>query len=321
MMKATLIVVIILLGYNAFSQGCSDAGACSAGSLRLRDYGQNGTRFLMDYTQSIGLADKESLVLSTELTMSHRLSSTTGFEVRIPYLVTIGNLGSTSGVGDLLVSVSHVILHTGKSAYSVVAGGRFFSNDASKKIDGQPLPMVYQSSLGTNDIITGLAWHSEKWRLSLAYQHPFGSNQNEYLHGDSIHLPDNKRYFESAYLKRGDDLMLRVQRTFNYNPASQMAVGMLPVYRLQPDEIRRNGSYEKLSGSEGLTFNLYFNWLWYLDENKQIKVSSAFPVFARKYRADGLTRTAIISAGLIFQFSAVAQEVQPIHDLFDYQEH
>jgi hypothetical protein len=320
MIRVVLILLIFTGIYQVSGQGCGDAGACSAGSLGLHESGQNETRFWMGYAQSIGLADKESLVLSTDLTINHRLFHNTGLEVRIPYLVTIGNLGTTSGPGDLLVSLSQVVFQEKKSAFSIVAGGRIKTNESDKEMDGEPLPMVYQSSLGTHDIFAGIAWHSGDWSLSLAYQHPFGSNKNEYLRPDSMEIPENKQYFESAFLKRGDDLVLRFQRAFNIHPAGQVVTGILPVYRIQQDEIRRNGNYEKLPDSDGITINLYFNWIRQIDENKQFNISAAFPVYTRKYRADGLTRTAIVSAGLIFKFRQATKTVEPIHGLFNEME-
>ncbi len=317
MRQLLYILMSFFFSLSAAAQGCSDAGACSAGSLGLHGDEQTGTDLLVGYTQSIGLADKESLVLSSELLVSHQLFPSTNLEVRIPYLVTIGNLATTSGVGDLMLTLSQVLGQWEGSALTLVAGGRLKTNDANKEADGQPLPMVYQSSLGTNDLIAGLAWQSEKWAVSMAYQHPFGNNLNEYLHPGSPDVPENKLYYESAFLKRGDDLMLRVQRTFNLNAVSHLVAGALPVWRLQQDQIRRNGEYEALPGSQGVTFNLYFRWLRSFGENKLFTLTAGFPLHAREYRADGLTRTAIVSAGLVFRFTQRTREVKPIPGLYE----
>jgi hypothetical protein len=299
------------------AQGCSDAGACSAGSLGLHDNEHAGTDLLLGYSQSVGLADKESLVFGSEFLVSHHIFPSTNLEVRIPYLITVGNLGTTSGVGDLMITLSQVVHQGEKSSLKVVAGGRLKTNDANKKADGQPLPMVYQSSLGTNDIIAGLAWQSEQWSISMAYQHPFGNNLNEYLRPDSNDVPERELYYESAFLKRGDDLMIRIQRTLNINAVSKLIVGALPIYRLQQDEIRRDGEYEKLPGSDGITFNLYVNWFRSFGENKLFNLSLGVPLHAREYRADGLTRTAIISAGLVFKFRKSERAVRPIPGLYE----
>ncbi|MCB0804470.1 MAG: hypothetical protein KDC05_01655 [Bacteroidales bacterium] len=297
-----LSISLIFIVKFMHSQGCSDAGACSVGSLELKDNSRDKTGLLIGYQQSLGLADKEALVAGTELFLEHRILKNTSLEFRLPYYVTIGNLATTSGVGDLLVSVSQHLLQSETGRLTFITGGRLKTNDADKSKDGEPLPMVYQSSLGTYDIIAGLAWQTKKWSFSVGYQHPFGANENKYLHPDSVELPDNKQYYESAYLKRGDDLMLRIQRTVTLNEKSTINFGFLPIYRIQKDEIKRNGVYEQLPGSSGITYNVFFNWYKKLGQNKQFVLTTGIPVHAREYRADGLTRTAIVSAGLIFSF-------------------
>jgi len=301
MQKLSVVILFILANFSAFSQGCSDAGACSVGALDLKS--DDSPQLTLEYSQSIGLADKESLVFGSELGISQTLLPKTQIEVRIPYLITVGNLGSTSGVGDLLLTLTKGIYTTEKSSFSLVVGGRLNTNDANKKLDGDPLPMVYQSSLGTNDLILGLAWQSEKWSISAGWQHSFGNNLNEYLHPDSVELPKRKQYYESAYLDRGDDLMIRIQRTVKLNEENTIRFGFLPIYRMQEDQIKRNGVYEKLPGSSGITYNVFFNWDRKLSKSSVFNLSLGVPVHAREYRADGLTRTVIVSAGIRMRFT------------------
>jgi len=315
-----LILLLSLLIQRVHGQGCSDAGACSAGSLSLKNESTAEPDLQLGYSQTFGLADKESLVLNSELFVSHQLFSTTSLEFRIPYQITFGKLATTSGVGDLLVTLSQEMMEKKSSALTLVLSGRLKTNNSSKKTGDQPLPMVYQSSLGTNDIIAGLAWQSKKWSFSLAYQHPFGSNQNEYLHPDSIDLPERKLYNESAFLKRGDDLMVRIQRTLVLNESSTIRFGFLPIFRLREDQVKRGGVYESLPGSSGITYNLFFNWHRNLNENTLLTLTTGFPVHARAYRADGLTRTAVIGAGLIFRFYKKDKEISPMNNLFDQLE-
>ncbi|MCB2219191.1 MAG: hypothetical protein KQI35_02265 [Bacteroidetes bacterium] len=315
-----LILFLFLLALNlpnTFSQGCSDAGACSAGSLGLKDDDLDRTKLMLGYSQSIGLADKESIVLGSELRVNHEIFPTSNLEIRVPYLVTIGNLGATSGVGDLLITFSQQVINGEKSIFTLVAGGRLKTNDTNKKLDGEALPMVYQSSLGTYDIIAGMAWQSQRWSVSIAYQHPFGSNLNEYLHPFDVELPDNKLYYESAFLKRGDDLMLRIQRTIEFNEASKIHFGFLPIYRIQEDQIKRDGVYEKLPGSSGITYNVFFNWMKELKPGKLLNLSVGIPLHARDYRADGLTRTVIVGAGLILKFNKSEGDTNAVDDLYN----
>jgi len=317
-MRFTFILFFILfVNIDIFSQGCSDAGACSAGAMSLKDDSNTGSKLSLSYSQSMGLADKESFVLTTELTINHSILANTRLEIRLPYLLTIGNLATTSGVGDPLISLSQVIFRSDETSFSLIAGGRLKANNADKSNEGQPLPMVYQSSLGTYDLIAGVAWETSKWSISAGYQHAFGANGNQYLHPKSNDLPNSKLYFESAYLKRGADLLLRIQRTVELNNSNALNFGFLPICRMQADQIKRNGNYEQLPGSKGVTYNTFFNWLHLIDNSKSLNLSAGIPIHARDYRADGLTRTAIISATLFIKFQPVKNEMKPVDNLID----
>jgi len=60
--------------------------------------------------------------------------------------------------------------------------------------------------------------------------------------------------------------MLRVQKGFTKNNRT-IFVGLLPILRLQKDEIIRNGQVEELDGSNELTLNLNFGYRFKWKEN------------------------------------------------------
>lgn len=308
MYRSIAIFLLSIIIKSVAGQGCSDAGACSTGSIALKDKEQSGANLVITYLKSFGLADKESIVMGTGIILRQYLFPGTLLEIRANYFTTFGNLAVTSGVGDPLVTFSQSVWKNKSSGFSIVAGGRLKANDANKKHNGMPLPMVYQSSLGTFDIIGGLAWQSAKWSISMAYQHPFGANKNEYLHPNSVDLPKRKQYFESAFLKRGDDLLLRIQRSVGLSSQSMINFGVLPIYRLQKDQIKRNGIYESLPQSDGITFNVFFNWFREFGGNKVFTLSFGAPLHAREYRADGLTRTSVVTGSLAFKFSKLKKK-------------
>ncbi len=122
-------------------------------------------------------------------------------------------------------------------------------------------------------------------------------NKNGFLHNA---WPEESRatdYFESNRLKRGDDLILRISRSFPKGRRT-IVVGVLPIYRLQKDEIIRNGQVEKLAGSDQLTLNLNFDYLYQLTNRLNFRFSYANPVIWRDTRADGLTRPVVITLAL-----------------------
>lgn len=317
-MKVVLsIIVLIAISTGSVAQGCSDAGACSVGDLRLsgRLSDDEQPDLSVQYRQSLGLADKFSVVSVTSIRVSQMIHKTTKLEVMVPFQATFGNLASTAGVGDLLVSVSQIIIRRDNTRVSLVAGGRFKSNDSDKSSDGIPLPMVYQTSLGTNDIIAGLNYNLKSWRLGFAYQHPFGANNNGYLQAPGT--PRSKSYFESAYLKRGDDIMLRVEKAEYGKGKNSYSYGLLSFYRLQKDQIKRNDVYEKVNESDGLTLNVFFAWFRNFGRNKTFSLTGGFPLYARHNRPDGLTRTAIINAAVSFRFKNKDRRMESDSKIYD----
>jgi hypothetical protein len=74
---------------------------------------------------------------------------------------------------------------------------------------------------------------------------------------------------------------------------------ILGIYRIQESEILKNGSYELLDGSSGLTLNMSIIYSRLLKKARELNLLLAFPVIDRNYRADGLTRNIVI--GLIIK--------------------
>jgi hypothetical protein len=280
------------------SQGCSDAGACS---IQTFDFELNPEtskgKILLNFNQTVALGEKFIFISQTILSMQYNLSSSTYFELRTPFIFTYGNLGYTSGVGDLILSASQDFFKNKNFQLTAIIAGRLKTNHANFNFDNLPLPMAYQTSLGTNDIILGMQYSRTTWNLYVAYQHPFGRNSNEYLVPDDETNP-NKQYFESAYLKRGDDLYLRAQYYLNLNKNNDLKFTMLNIYRIQKSEIIVDDEPVILDGSNGITINLGVTYTKQIKHNRELSLILAFPLIDREYRADGLTRNIVIGISL-----------------------
>ena len=293
------IILTILIGFFSVSlvsgQGCSDAGACSISSLNFsEDTIPNDSKVRFSMEQSFGLGEKFILISQTTAGIQYRVFKSTLLELRIPFVFTYGNIGQTSGVGDLLLSVNQQLFRKNKDQLNLLIAGRLKTNNADYTFAGEPLPMAYQTSLGTYDVIFGLLYVIPKWDFYAAYQHSFGRNKNGYLVTDTT-LPDSKKYFESAQLKRGDDVYLRARRELAFKNRSSLILTLMTIYRLQKDEIIKNDKPVLLEGSQGLTLNLGFTWLRKLSTGQTMDLQLAFPVIDRAYRADGLTRNVVVS--------------------------
>lgn len=276
------------------SQGCSDAGACSIQTFNFESNSETSNdKIQLSFHQTVALGEKFIFISQTILSIQYNLTSSTYFELRTPFIFTYGNLGYTSGVGDLILSASQDFFKKKNFQLTAIFAGRLKTNHANFNFDNLPLPMAYQTSLGTNDIIFGTQYSRTTWNLYVAYQHPYGSNSNEYLVPDDETNP-NKQYFESAYLKRGDDLYLRVQYYVNLHKNNNLKFSILNIYRIQKSEIIVDDEPLILDGSSGLTMNLGITYTKQIKHNRALSLILAFPVIEREYRADGLTRNLII---------------------------
>ena len=294
-MKQILLSIILFLSmFELNAQGCSDAGGCSVGSMSFLE-SPHKTKINVAIEQTFGLGEKFTLIGQTTAIIQYRLFSTTQLELRSPYIFAVGNLGSTAGVGDMIFSVTQNLFATQTQGSSLLMGVRLKSNNANFTYHDAPLPMAYQTSLGSNDFLTGLFYYWQKWDFYIAYQHAFNRNKNQYIH--PTNESDEKRlYYESAGLKRGDDLYFRVQHTFSLkHNKNQIKATLLNIYRLQQDQIIKNDENIYLDDSKGLTLNVGVTLLQKLKNNKTLEWSLSFPVIDRKYRADGLTRNLVFS--------------------------
>lgn len=297
--RLSLIITLLFFLKVSFGQGCSDAGACSVESLNFDNSESNSQKHLsLNIEQSFALGEKFVFISQTTAGIQYKLTKLNMLELRVPFIYTNGNLGNSSGVGDLLLSINQRILNKNKQVLSAIIAGRIKANDANKNFNNNPLPMAYQTSLGTYDIILGAYYRYVLWDFYLAYQHSFGRNKNSYFNPVN-EKNDNKLYYESNQLKRGDDLYFRARRFLNLKNENRIIINSLLIYRIQQDEIIKNGTNVKLAGSEGLTVNMAVTYSTKLKNNRKLEYTLAFPVVDKEYRSDGLTRNVVIGVRII----------------------
>ena len=291
----TIIILLGFMGSKSHAQGCSDAGACSIGSLEW-----DGTvaleppKLKISLDQNLALGEKFTFISLTAFTVEHRFLDKTSYIIRVPFIFTAGNLGNSSGVGDVMVSIMQQWETKNHTQWALLGGVKLRSNHSGFSFGGSPLPMAYQTSMGTYDVIIGAQYMWKSWDIYMAYQHPFGRNENQYLNDPVITDPD-KIYFESAQLKRGDDLALRGQKLFSLKHEQGLQPGIMAIYRIQKSEIIKADEPVILDGSNGLTLNLFLNYIKTFENQTSIYLTLAFPVIDRDYRADGLTRNVILN--------------------------
>ncbi len=234
-----------------------------------------------------------TFILGGKMAVSEKLT----LDVKVPYVVVTGDLANTSGVGDISISASRRLKSAPGFNLVMTLGTRLKTNDSDKTEDGRPLPMAFQTSLGTNDILAGLTATWIDWHFSLGYQHPFTRNNNGFLRNTWPDNPEAQEYFESSHFKRGDDVALRVEKKFRKD-RFDIFVGVLGLYRIEKDEIIREGVREKLANSAAPTININGSIIYRLSPKINLRATYGNPIVWRKSRADGLERVFSFTSGL-----------------------
>lgn len=297
--KLTVIFFFFLLFGDAYTQGCNDAGLCTLG-----DFGsskQSGiSKYQNELTYSFGLGEQQTIIQSIQY--DHRIlivDNKLQISLRVPFHYIYGNMAQTYGVGDISLGLNYIIPSEAKSRFSVFLGAKLPVNDANKSIDEKGLPMVYQTSLGTYDLMAGVNIVLEKWHFGLGYQQPFGENKNTFTYSAWEGNTDALNYFQSANLTRGADAILRADRYFLFEKNS-LKTSLLAIYRVEADQIIIDGETESPDGSKGLTLNLALEYKIPLKNNDKIRLTVAAPLITREYRTDGLTRSFVIGFAYAF---------------------
>lgn len=304
---AVFFVVVCL--NNCLSQGCSDAGFCTMGAmkpdqpfnkkieLKLRSMEISFYRGTTTLTPVIHVATAD---------LNFSLNSRTSFQVKLPYQAVTGRLANTSGLGDISLCLTRT-LHKGENFdVNLSVGTKLPTNHSDKDENGYPLPMYYQTSLGSYDFITGISLISRNWLFATGIQHPFNRNDNQFLWTAWENGPEDiayvQRYSNSKELKRGTDVMLRVERNFRFSQWN-FTLGLLPIYRINHDEITDGtGKRIKPDGTTGLALSGIFTTGYSFNVRNGIKLLIGHKIVQRDENPDGLTRELVTSLSYYYRF-------------------
>ena len=299
-----IIISILLFNNTGYGQGCSDAGICSACALNgiqnpARDTVQKANPNSIILFEFFGLGEQSTKIYTTQLQWDYviikdQLSS----QIKLPYSFIDGKLGNVNGLNDITINLSYRASNKNRVNWMLIGGIKIPTGKANNSINNLPLPMIYQTSLGSYDVLAGLKMVYRKWDLSIGYQHSFSSTENHYLHlpiADSI--PYNN-YYQSNKMKRADDALVRINRNIKIKTTNLMA-GVLFIYHLKDDDIiNKSGQMVKATGSKGVTLNFNVGAAIPLSEHSNFLFSFGAPLITRKYKTDGLARAMVISVAI-----------------------
>lgn len=290
--SAIAFLLLILACQDILSQ-CSDAGVCIVGRNSARTieeynsfaslsyiYGRSGTGQRGAY----GDDDINYHAFKLEGEIEAFEKSRIGFS--LPYSVQSGPLGTAHGLGDLSLYWQYLMPFQRKGVICIIIGGKFASGNVNTN---DLLPQSYQSGLGTNDLLLGIAYTYESFILGAVYQNPFGRSEN-YITG----------------LKRGDDLLLRAGYDQTFKKLNVKAE-MLAILRLQESSVQNplsvSEDFINIDGSNEVQINLTGQATYKLTGNIYLQGMAAIPLLKRDYNFDGLRRSFTVSASAMYLFN------------------
>ena len=175
-MKKHLIIsgLILCLGLELLSQGCSDAGFCTMGAMKPDQTFSRRVNFkLRSFELSFyrGTSTLSPVIYSMTADLNFGLSDKLGLQVKMPYQWVTGRFANTEGVGDISLSLTQNLVRNRQYDVNFTLGAKIPTNNSTLTAEnGLQLPMYYQTSLGSYDIIAGLSFLTSKWLIAFGYQ-------------------------------------------------------------------------------------------------------------------------------------------------------
>jgi hypothetical protein len=298
------IVLTILAEKNVGAQGCSDAGFCTIHSLK-NNTGETISRkneLLLGF--GFGKGERSISYYNPYIEYTRRLSPRTSATGKVVYAIIDGELAGTNGLGDLYFSLSHVFDAKSSWKKSFIAGLKIPLDNSDIKKNGIELPMPYQPSLGTVDIVLGLSFTKNSFGASAALQQPVsGANDNTFLPGDYPSVPLASNYWPNNGFERKGDVLLRASYNFGLNDNFSIRPSLLGIYHLGNDSyLDDNKMRRAIYNSKGLTLNgnVFFDFSF--KNGNALELSLGSPFVVRDQRPDGLTRSFVAALEYKFRF-------------------
>lgn len=285
---------------ETLAQGCSDAGFCTLGSLK-HDAAEAEAGDRIQLLLPFGIGDENVRVFTPGVQYDRVFSERWSVQARITANHASGNLGSATGPGDVYLAGIHTreLSQSWKVAWMLAAKIPLDRSDIAE--GDMDLPMVYQASLGTFDLIGGVSFIHKTWLISIGWQQPLtGENDNRFLwvHWDS---PEAYAYPPTNRFTRKGDVLLRASWSRQLTPGVKVQAGVLNIYHVANDTYVdpaiTTGRIE-IIGSQGLTVNVTAGAWFTVSPVLRAGVTLGAPVVAREVRPDGLTRRLVVGPEL-----------------------
>jgi hypothetical protein len=287
----SILIVIALYTFSvncSYGQGCSDAGFCTIESFKPSS--SDSLDVLINQIKIgafFGNADNSILVYGNSLEYSRQLNQQFGFDVKITSLAQNGNGISVIGFSDIFLNTNYKV----GNKIKLTLGGKIPLSKANKRYNNLPLPMDYQTSLGTFDLVFGVGYEVKNIQLVLAIQQPLTQNDNQFMATD-YPIDSKLRTFQPTNkFKRSGDVLLRASYPISMSSKFKLTPSILPIYHLRNDRYtNESNKIIEIDGSRGLTLNANLYLDYKINSKNVIQINMGMPFITRTSRPDGLTR-------------------------------
>lgn len=294
-----LFIAVVSMQYS-YAQGCSDAGFCTINTFKpdaedtippAKNHFKTGI--------SHGAADHEITVIGVYAEYKRQFNNQISSDLKLTSLSQSGNGIYTFGLSDLFLNFNYSASEKSRFTFGI----KIPLTDGNETKDGVPLPMDYQVSLGTFDLIASFGFKIDKLDLVLALQQPLTQNKNKFI--SEIYPEESlfSRFHSTNDYKRSGDVLLRISYPFYFSSHLKLTPGILPIYHLSNDKYTDLFGVEReIKGSQGLTLNanLFLDYL--INRIHSMQLSFGAPLMVRDARPDGLTRSYVVNLEYRFSF-------------------
>ena len=315
-----LLFLSLSICFRCLAQGCSDAGFCTMGAMKPDQPYNKKIKIKLrsiEFSQYYGLTHFNNHIYVSTLEANIGIGKKYVAQAKIPYQVAHGHLGTFQSLSDISLSLTRNVVSTETFDINITVGTKIPSNNGDKQqLNGLSLPMYYQTSLGTNDIVIGASIISRQWLFAVGYQQALNKNQNGFWWAEwQQDRPQDfsyiSQYAQSNNLQRGKDVMLRIERNFRL-ARFNASIGLLPIYRLTKDIVsipdinhRDDPSFntvKKVDSSDGLALSGIYTIGYNFNVRSGIKLLVGNKFSQRGKNPDGLSREFVTSFTYSYRF-------------------